>query len=513
MGGLDRSVVADAESQLPKAQVGGHGVLDGVAQLLHGVLRAAGAQVERLGLDPKLAQQPAKLGDRLDVVVSHGLVQAGQQVQVPVQALPQQPLRRPAKLVADGGEHLVHRGDHVMAAGRHVGQVGTLDQLEVAEAEDQLVAVTGCGDLAHGGYRGGLHGLLRVVHDDDGVDLVEQPGGGAGQRRHRVGRVTQSFAIDEHEVGDLARPGGVERAADPKSVDERREQHAEVGGVVAREPSQFGHELVPAIAVAAPVQRPAIPGGDDVGGAEQLDAGLHLCGEEFDDFVDRRVAAEPVLEQDMELLFRRVGADDATLDHRSELGGDRLFQEPIDLGEDGVGVGAELVDDGVARVGVGGEAAIAQQVAQPESLIDVVQQPSADFAGGPVVEDGQRCVDHVFLEIGADLDQRHERGHGVVGTGGEQYLGLGHGGLRRRRGRERLVVARTHELADERGLARAGGPDDEYGPVAGGLGRPRQHHLAKSEKGLTAHGECLGIRSDVMDRTKGLLQLFGRASG
>ena len=225
-------------------------------------------------------------------------------------------------------------------------------------------------------------------------------------------------------------------------------------------------------------------------GAQQLDAGPHLGDEEVGDLDDRRVQRQAVLEEDVQLLLGRVGGGGAALDHGAELAGDRLLQQLVDLREDGLGVLAQLVGEGqLARRAGDGPARqpLAHEVAEPEALVDVVEQPAADLGAGPVVEDGQRGVDDVLLEVGAHLDERHERGDRVVVARRRQHLGLRHRRLRGGGGREAVGRGRAHQLAQQRGLAAAGRADDQDRAVARGLGRPREHHLAQAVERLTTH--------------------------
>ena len=105
--------------------------------------------------------------------------------------------------------------------------VGPAHLVEVGEADDDLPQVAGGGDAPQRCLRRRLHGLGAVVHQHDGLDLVEALHQRAGQRRSRLGDVAEALAVGDGHAQQGWRPRRGERPAQAQAVDDGGQQPPE----------------------------------------------------------------------------------------------------------------------------------------------------------------------------------------------------------------------------------------------------------------------------------------------
>ncbi len=153
--------------------------------------------------------------------------------------------------------------------------------------------------------------------------------------------------------------------------------------------------------------------------------------------------------------------------------------ECLRVGAEGLGSGigqcwAGLVEDieGVVLDHIllligSGLLAPAQNIAEAEPLLLVIEEVLADPRAVEPVEDRHCRTARTFFEVADDFVAGKERDDGLEGAGSEHDLGVRHGGLRGGSGRESVVVRiGAEQLANDGGLAGAGGPEQQDLPIA-----------------------------------------------
>ena len=107
------------------------------------------------------------------------------------------------------------------------------NRIEMREAKDKLIGLTARGQIAHCGDSRRLHRLRRIIDQQNCINVVEPRGDRRRQTRRGIGRVAETFAIDQHELWLPSRPLRRERPRDANAAHQRRQQTSKTPGVVA----------------------------------------------------------------------------------------------------------------------------------------------------------------------------------------------------------------------------------------------------------------------------------------
>ncbi|MFF0284106.1 hypothetical protein ACFYSW_27745 [Rhodococcus aetherivorans] len=318
----------------------------------------------------------------------------------------------------------------------------------------------------------------------------------------------------------------------------------EQGRVVRGEPVDGAEEGGAVVAFPTPALRPVV--GAAVDSADRqcreplVDLGQQGRDERVEPPVGAQQAVQFLLEEVLEVLFV-IGTGDAEVTtggvamgrHQRLQGVDGLVDHRVGVGEVDRGqclrVGAEAGRVGVDEAGLrvvedverialdrlgldgGRGGAAAQDVAEAEALLFVVEQVLADLSAVESAEDRHCGPDRAFFEVANHFFSREERDHSVERSRGQHDLGVGDGGLGGRGGREPVVVrVGAEQLAHHGGLSRPGGAEQQDLPVAvlsGGQGQ----ELVAHRGGGSGSAHAVGVGGGMFTgRHVGLLRGIGR---